>query len=104
MNLPLIILWSIVCLVAVLLLVVVSLYAHKIRQDLDVQVEYVLQPCKIDYATMVNVEFRPCCVAGTTVTASKYSPELDMVVNPVEMPYLQVCQGYCQSGVKADGM
>ena len=104
MNVPLIILWTIVCITSVLLLVTVSLYAYKIRKDLEYEVVEVLQPCKIDYANMVNVENKPCCVVGTNITASKYSPELDLVVNPVEAPYLPVCAGFCSEGVLADGM
>lgn len=104
MNIPLIILWSIVVLASLILLTVVSLWAHKVKKDLDVQVEYIKQPCSIDYANAINIESRPCCILGTALTASKYVSEIDMVVNPVDMPYLPVCQGYCPQGVKADGM
>ena len=104
MNVPLVILWTIVMITAVILLVTVSLYAHKLREDLTIQSEEIIGVCTINYETMIDVTDNPCCIVGTSLTASKYVPEIDLVVNPVEIPYLPVCTGFCELGVQADGM
>lgn len=102
MNTPLILLWSLVVIFAILFIIVFSLYINKLKTDVELVTEDAVNDCSIP-PSAENIQFEPCCVVGNSITASRYSRELNMVVNPVAIPYLEVCQGYCVQGVTAEG-
>jgi hypothetical protein len=91
-NLPLNFLWIFVVIVFLVLTTLVILY-------LDTN-----HKCNVPIESVPNISDNLCCFVGTTITASRYVPELNMVVNPVAIPYLPVCQGFCTNGVLADGV
>lgn len=51
--------------------------------------------CIVSNDLLINISDYYCCFVGNTITSSKYIPSLNMVVNPVSIPYLNVCIEYC---------
>jgi len=54
--------------------------------------------CVTPQTKMVDVSTLDCCTVGGLLTSSKYSAELNMIVNPIATPYLTVCSGFCPNG------
>lgn len=102
MNIPLTLLWMLVIVFAIVFVVISSLYINKKKQDLEIVVVSETTECRIP-PSAINIETSPCCVVGSTKTASRYARQINMVVNPIPVPYLEVCQGYCKDGVTAEG-
>lgn len=101
-NVGIIGLWIVVFILLVTLLVLNITYgtAYQEHEAVDVTVN---RSCSPALDSLISVDLQPCCVIGSQVTTSRYSPELNMVVSPVPVPYLGVCQGYCLLGVTASG-
>lgn len=51
--------------------------------------------CQVATNLLENITNLYCCYIGNTITSSKYVPSLNMVVNPVSIYYLDVCQEFC---------
>jgi len=103
-NKPLNILWGLIILALIILTILVILFIVRWINELDVFVFEKTDNCVLNTNIIPNISDELCCYIGTAVTASKYVPSIDMVVNPVAIPYLPVCQGYCKEGVLSDGI
>ena len=95
MNLGILGVWLILIFLTFVLFYIIVIYRNRWLSETEVVVVKTSNGCSVSPSTVPNVSSRPCCYIGTTVTASKYSPELNLVVNPVAIPYLPVCQGFC---------
>jgi hypothetical protein len=103
MNPGLFILWVIV---VVLLVVLVFMSYKAVRAWFNEQVVIVPDrtgPCIIAFDALPQLNELQCCFVGETLTASRYVQSLNMVVNPIAVGYLEVCQGFCTNGINTDG-
>lgn len=53
-----------------------------------------VNPCQVDINTLPSLEGLPCCFQSDFLTSNKYVPILNMVVSPVPVPYLDVCNEF----------
>jgi len=104
MNLGVLGVWIILIILTFIFVYLISLYNIRWSSETEVIIVNPSTSCSVSPSSVPSVSGRLCCYIGTTVTASKYSPQLNMVVNPVAIPYLPVCQGFCSQGVLSDGM
>ena len=101
MNIWVVLLWILV-IVAVVILVVLSTTAITNWVRHNSTVEPAGTKCTPPIDRLIPLEGLPCCMSGPTLTASRYIPSLDLVVNPMAVPYIQACQGFCGEGVVTD--
>ena len=104
MNVGILGVWIILIFLTFLLVYLISLYNIRWSSETEAVIVKPSTSCSVPPSTVPSVLNNLCCYVGTTVTASKYSPQLNLVVNPVAIPYLPVCQGFCSSGVLPDGV
>lgn len=57
-----------------------------------------VQECAIAFDLLPDISNLNCCYIGDSLTASKYVPSINMVVNPIPIYYLSVCKNYCING------
>jgi hypothetical protein len=98
MNVSLIILWVVVVCCLVVLIAVSTLDIKKVSATKQITIVSLTNACTAATDSLIDVTSLECCVQGGQVTASKYVPSLDMVVNPTATYYLNVCAGYCPDG------
>lgn len=103
-NVPLNFLWVFIVITFIILTIIVIAYLIRWSNGLEVLAVDTRKDCVVPIGSVPDITNNLCCFVGTTITASKYVPQINTVVNPVPTPYLPVCQGFCTNGVLADGM
>lgn len=104
MNIGILGVWITIIILTSILVYLISIFSIRWTSETEVVIVNPITQCSVSPSTVPSVSNMPCCYLGTTPTASIFSPQLNMVVNPVAIPYLPVCQGFCTSGVLADGI
>lgn len=102
MNVGLFLLWALVILA---LIVFVVLSVSGMKRFIDSRASTIVPGetrCVVPFDSVPDVSTLPCCFIGERLTASRYVPSLDLVVNPVAVPYLPVCEGFCRNGTEVD--
>lgn len=104
MNTSVNLLWGLVILSTIILIVLASLYMIRWSEELNISVFSSSNKCVVSADSVPDITNDLCCYVGTEPTASRYVPSINIVVNPVAIPYLPVCQGFCTEGFYADGL
>ena len=95
MNIIIIIIWLIFIILTIIYIVITIITLKKYKKYKSVISESEENNCTVAINNLINIENDKCCVKNNLITASRYVPELNMVVNPVAVPYLNVCIEYC---------
>jgi hypothetical protein len=99
MNLPLALLWLILLFLVIFLVVLFFLSVYSYLNNPSVISPSGVTTCNVPFDQLQSVAAYNCCTIGSVTTASRYIPELDMVVNPVEIDYQTVCSQFCTEGI-----
>lgn len=97
MNIPFVILWVIVIILMILFIIFSSLALVKYNDAKQV-IDTFKEKCTVAYDTLPDISNANYCFIGDTLTSSKYVKELNMIVNPNPIYYLDVCKQYCIEG------
>lgn len=97
MNIPFFILWGII-IVLIIIFIILNIFALISFKNQKNEIILFPEKCALSIDTLPSVINKDCCYIGDTLTASKYLKELNMVVNPVPIYYLDVCKEYCTDG------
>ena len=74
---------------------------NKLKTSANTLLDLSLQPCTPDLNNLPIVN-NNCCLVGNTITSSRYIESLDLVVNPISIPYKKVCSGFCKDGLQKE--
>jgi hypothetical protein len=98
MNIGLIILWGIVIIFLIILIIVSIDAMYKYIKSKVITIPPNIQECAVAFDLLPDISTLNCCYIGESLTASKYVPSINMVVNPIPVYYLSVCENFCING------
>lgn len=97
-NISLIIIWVIVISLLIILIVISAFAMYNYRKTLIINIPPSVQSCEKIVTGLPNVDDLPCCVISGELTANKFYADLNLVINPVPLYYLNVCKQFCIDG------
>lgn len=95
MNIYIELLWIILIILIIIFIILNFITINKFYDSKEVVSIKQNSNCYVATNLLPNIENDKCCYKGNTITSSRFVPELNMVVNPVSIPYLNVCIEYC---------
>lgn len=99
MNVPFFILIFIFFLLVIIFIIINFVLINKYQKNKTIESINIEDKCKININTLPNIEALKCCFISENITLNKYVPSLNMVVNPVQKPYMDVCKQFCKNGL-----
>lgn len=98
LNVSLIILWIIVILLVIVLITISAAAMYNYRQSINIIIPSNIKNCETITDGLPDVSKLECCVISGELTANKFYPDLNLVINPIPLYYLDVCKEFCVDG------
>ena len=98
MNGGLLTLWIIVIILIIIFIVLNILTIITYKNTTAIVIPTGVLPCSETHGNLTSISDLKCCVISGTTTQNKYFPDLNLVVNPNPIYYLDVCKNFCVNG------